>query len=202
MKRRRIKWYKPIIMVGMFWAVSPLFLVILSILSCTSNRGLIPLCSSDRSAALINPSPALGYLDHGDPQELANEANAAIYSSFARNENGALLYPGDFGGAYFENDKLIICIIHEQDRDHYQSLLNASQKSIVIYKVVKHNFNDLLKIAKELATHEDVFITYGVDVMNNRAEVCLPDEDKVKSNNRSIAISGIPAVYKYMQRLQ
>lgn len=146
-------------------------------------------------------STALVSMDNSDPQELANEANAALYSSFARNQDGSVIYPSDFGGAYFENGKLIVCIIHEQDMDHYQSLLNPSQKSIVIFKVVKHSFNDLTKLAKELAVKEDAYITYGVDVMNNRAEVFLPNEDKVKSNNLSNNNSNIPVIYKYMQYL-
>ena len=250
MKRRRIIWYKSNISADLLGVAFATFLVIISTLGCTPNRGSLPFGSSDRIATSSNPltattvlsnlsittapstspsnattkdsnvpftyspdvinsskqdyslSSALGNMGNSGPQELANSANAAIYSSFASNENGSTMYPSDFGGVYFANGKLIVCITQEQNRDNYQSLMNASQKSIVIYKVVKHSFNDLMQLAKELAVQEDAFITYGVDVMNNRAEVFLPNEAKVKSNNLSNSNSKIPVVYKYMQYLK
>jgi len=201
MKRRRTRWYKTHIIADLLGIAFASFLVIIPTISCTLNRGLIPFGSSDSYAALLNSSTALVTMNISDPQELANEANAAIYSSFARNQNGSVVYPSDFGGAYFENGKLIVCIIDEQNMDHYQSLMNPSQKSIAIFRVVKHSFNDLMQLAKEMAAKEDAFITYGVDVMNNRAEVFLPNENQVKSNNLSNINSNIPVIYKYMQKL-
>lgn len=169
--------------------------------SSSNTSATSTVASSAIKKFIYAPSTAYGNMGDSNSEEMANDANAAIYSSFARNENGSFIYPNDFGGTYIDSGKLILCITQEGNQDNYQSLLNASQRSLVNFKVVKHNFNHLMQLAKELAVKEDGYTTYGVDVMNNRAEVCLPDEAKVNSNNPSNSKSDIPVIYKYQQKV-
>ncbi|MCI8625909.1 MAG: S1 family peptidase [Lachnospiraceae bacterium] len=115
-----------------------------------------------------------------DAQVDALGAYQKLFDTFGRNEDGSLLYPEDYAGAYIEGDRLVVMLtqMDEQTKIKY-NMIYPEYVSAVIYQEAEYTLNQLYKIQEighELMT--DFSITsYGVDEKNNETFIQVPEEE-------------------------
>ena len=82
-----------------------------------------------------------------DAQVDALGAYQKLFDTFGRNEDGSLLYPEDYAGAYIEGDRLVVMLtqMDEQTKIKY-NMIYPEYVSAVIYQEAEYTLNQLLKL--------------------------------------------------------
>lgn len=136
-------------------------------------------------------------------QKDAVYANDILMSSFDRNEE-TLIYPGDFGGDYIDEDfKLHILVTEAEAVKKYSDILEKYSNTIR-FDVVDYSFNELMLFAEEIASElpNEACVKCGVDVKHNVAEVGIYDIYKSYMIEKySLEISDKTGEYVYDDRV-
>jgi len=133
-------------------------------------------------------------------QQPAIDAYDAIHLRFgivAPSDPAFPNYPDDYGGAYYDDGYLYICLTENTPQNQKKYLDAVSMPSIVKFEAVNHSYNDLYNLSMDLADEIAPMIsTISVDVLNNEVEVGVPGDVSVASlkisdstRNRGLPIS-------------
>ena len=112
-------------------------------------------------------------------QEAANEAYGQILDAFGGllpYEPGYPGYPEEYGGAYYEEGYLWICLTENslEQREYYRSLVDNPE--ILQFKEAAHSFHDLYALAMAIEPSQELVLTsWGVNERENRVDVGIPD---------------------------
>lgn len=111
-------------------------------------------------------------------------------------------YPDDFGGAYYENEQLVICLTNIDDEHQKAYLDMVSNPDVIRFEAVEHSYNELYTLSLNLA--DDILgeetessssvSSIGVDIESNEVEIGLPS-DAVSTVSLGDEYSDLPISY-------
>ena len=113
-------------------------------------------------------------------------------------------YPDNFGGAYYQDGKLHICLTDNtrQAQQTYASLVSVP--SVLVFESVEYSYNDLYKGSMLLARDPDLsFSGIGVDVIRNAISVGTPvqytdeEEQAFAEKIRAELSVDLPVIFTY-----
>lgn len=132
-------------------------------------------------------------------QETANQAYGQILDSFGGllpHDPGYPGYPEEFGEAYYEDGYLVICLTENtrEMREKYRALVDTPE--ILQFREVAYSYNDLYALQMAIKPTEDMELTsWGVDVMENRVEIGIPDLSR-EEETLALILEGLPTEVK------
>ena len=146
------------------WALAALLLALTACAAPAEKQA-----AAEGPAAAEQPAP-----EAPAGQDRAIAAYGEIMTSFT---DGA--YPAEFGDAYLEDNYLWVCLTDdsEQMRETYRALTDDPE--ILRFRKVDYGYNDLRAIQDAIVGMPGIdFASVGVDVMENRVDVGIPDLDR------------------------
>ncbi len=89
-------------------------------------------------------------------------------------------FPENYGGAYYENEKLILCLTDncEENQNIYNELV--SDPSVIVYREVSNSYNDLYNLMMEISKSEfaSEISCVGVNELENTVDIGVPKENR------------------------
>lgn len=125
---------------------------------------------------------ATGVIPQPGSQDMAISAYGQILESFGALPPDDPGYPGyaeEFGNAYYEDGYLYICLTDNSPemQEKYRALVDTPQ--ILQFKEVAYSYNDLYALQMAIVQTEGlVFASVGVNVIENRGDIGIPDITK------------------------
>jgi hypothetical protein len=114
------------------------------------------------------------------PEPLGQDAATAAYEQILEVVSGPPQgepnYPPEFGDCYYQDGYLWVCLTENTPwmQQKYQAMVDTPQ--ILRFKEVAYSYNDLYALQMAITETAGVeWSTVGVDVMENRVDVTIPD---------------------------
>lgn len=109
-------------------------------------------------------------------------------------------YPNDFGGAYYQDEKLVICLTNNSS-DHQQFYLNlVDNPDVIRFETVDYSYNDLYSLSLDIADSIASSVSsVSVDIPSNEIVVGAPSNALSTIPN---TISEIDAPIKFVEEDQ
>lgn len=87
-------------------------------------------------------------------------------------------YPDDFGGAYYQNEKLVICLT-DNSSDCQQFYLNlVDNPDVIRFETVDYSYNDLYSLSLDIADSITSSVSsISVDIPSNEIIIGAPSDD-------------------------
>lgn len=109
-------------------------------------------------------------------------------------------YPDDFGGAYYQNEKLVICLTDDSSERQQFYLNLVDHPDVIRFETVDYSYNDLYSLSLDIADSIAPSVSsISVDILSNEVVVGAP------SDNLSIipsAISELEVPVKFVEEDQ
>lgn len=109
-------------------------------------------------------------------------------------------YPDDFGGAYYQNEKLVICLTDDSS-DRQQFYLNlVDNPNVIRFETVDYSYNDLYSLSLDIADSVTASVSsISVDIPSNEIVVGAPSDTLSTIPN---TISELEAPIKFVKEDQ
>jgi len=109
-------------------------------------------------------------------------------------------YPDDFGGAYYQNEKLVICLTDDSS-DRQQFYLNlVDNPNVIRFETVDYSYNDLYSLSLDIADSVTPSVSsISVDIPSNEIVVGAPSDTLSTIPN---TISELEAPIKFVKEDQ
>ena len=115
-------------------------------------------------------------------QKAANDAYSQLLEHFGilpSHEDEFPNYPAEFGGAYYEDGFLWVCLTDDSPAVHRKYLDAVDCPQVLRFRKVDYGYNDLYRLSMAIVDTEGVdFASVGPNVMENRVDVGVPDPDR------------------------
>lgn len=104
-------------------------------------------------------------------------------------------YPDDFGGAYYQNEKLVICLT-DNSSDHQQFYLNlVDDPDVIRFETVDHSYNDLYSLSMDIADSVSSSVSsISVDIPSNEIVIGAPSST-LSTIPSTMSELGVPIKY-------
>ena len=119
--------------------------------------------------------------------EAYNEIMDALDISMPH-ENDYPNYPKEYGGSYYKDEKLYICLVENTKENQSKYLSFVENPAIIEFEEVKNSYNDLCVLKEQIASNEAVsYTSVQVNVYENKVVVGVSEDCKSQTYATNIS---------------